>query len=60
MGLAVSISAILCTVVPSADVMDKRAYVLKLVIASAVLILWGVLVYIWGARRAVAVQGAQS
>jgi len=60
MGLAASFSAILCTLVPAADQADKGIYVLKLLIASGVLILWGVLVYIWGARRAMAVQGANT
>ena len=52
LGLAVVISAILCTLVPSPDAPDKLAAVAKLLIASAVLILWGVLIYVWGARRA--------
>ncbi len=60
LGLLVAVSAILCTLVPPADAADKVAATLRLVIASAVLILGGVLVYIWGARRAAAVEGAPS
>jgi amino acid transporter len=51
LGLLVAISAILCTLVPGADVTNKLASILRLVIASAVLIVCGVLVYIWGAQR---------
>ncbi|HEY2659232.1 MAG TPA: APC family permease [Caulobacteraceae bacterium] len=59
-GLLVAVSAILCTLVPSADTVDKIWAVLKLFIASGVLILGGVLIYIWGARRAAAIEGAQA
>lgn len=50
-GLAVTLSAILCTLVPSPDASDKLWAVAKLVIASAVLAVSGVAVYAWGARR---------
>ena len=59
LGLLVAISAILCTLVPPADVADKLAATLLLLIASAVLILAGVLVYLWGARRALAARASQ-
>ena len=57
-GLLVAISAILCTLVPPADAADKAAVVWHLLIASGVLILGGVLIYIWGARRALTAQEA--
>ena len=59
LGLVVAISAILCTLVPPADVANKLMTTLRLLIASGVLILGGVLIYIWGARRAFALQGAR-
>ncbi|QUD86930.1 APC family permease [Phenylobacterium montanum] len=58
-GLVVAVSAILCTLVPPADAADKAAVVWRLLIASGVLILGGVLIYVWGARRALALQGAE-
>ena len=59
LGLMVAISAILCMLVPPADEADKLAATLRLLIASAVLILAGVLVYLWGARRALAARASQ-
>ncbi|MEO8926054.1 MAG: APC family permease [Caulobacteraceae bacterium] len=44
-GLAVTLSAIACTLVPSPDATDKIGAVVKLVVASAVLIAMGVAIY---------------
>jgi amino acid transporter len=51
-GLAVTASAIACTMVPSPDAADKVGAVVKLVGASAVLILAGVVIYARAARGA--------
>ena len=51
-GLAVTASAIACTVVPSPDAADKGWAVAKLVIASAVLIGIGALIYARAVNRA--------
>ncbi len=53
-GLVVTLSAIACTLVPSPDAADKLAAVVKLVVASAVLIAAGVAVYGMAQRSAVA------
>ena len=58
-GLAVTSSAIACTLVPSPDATDKLAAVLKLVIASAVLIVMGVVIYLQASRR-LAREGSKS
>jgi len=50
-GLAVTLTAIACTVVPSPDATDKIGAVIKLVVASAVLIGLGLAIYAWAARR---------
>ena len=51
-GLAVTASAIACTLVPSPEASDKVGAVVKLVVASAVLIAVGVIIYVQAARRA--------
>ncbi|MGI9168622.1 MAG: APC family permease, partial [Caulobacteraceae bacterium] len=51
-GLAVTLSAIACTLVPSPDAADKLAAVAKLVGASAVLIAAGMAVYGLSTARA--------
>ena len=50
-GLLVTLSAIACTLVPSADAAYKAAAVVKLVGSSAVLIGAGVGVWLWARRR---------
>jgi amino acid transporter len=50
-GLAVTLSAIACTLVPSPDAPDKTTAVIKLIAASAVLIAGGVLIYARAVRR---------
>lgn len=50
-GLAVTLSAIACTLVPSPDASDKAGAVIKLVAASAVLVAAGALVYLRAAKR---------
>jgi hypothetical protein len=50
-GLVVTISAILCTLVPSGDAKDKLAETLKLVLSSSVLILVGAGAYALGHFR---------
>jgi amino acid transporter len=50
-GLAVTLSAIACTLVPSPDATDKTTAVIKLIAASAVLIAGGVLIYARAVRR---------
>jgi amino acid transporter len=50
-GLAVTLSAIACTLVPSPDATDKPAAVIKLVIASILLIAIGVAIYLPAKRR---------
>ena len=52
-GLAVTLTAIACTLVPSPDATDKTGAVIKLVVASAVLIGLGLAIYAWAARRKV-------
>jgi len=52
LGLAVTTSAILCTLVPSPDAADKAGAVIKLILASAALIAAGFAVYALGGRRA--------
>ncbi|HEY1447802.1 MAG TPA: APC family permease [Caulobacteraceae bacterium] len=52
-GLAVTVSAIGCTLVPSPDATDKLAAVVKLIVSSAVLITIGWAIYAWAARRPV-------
>ncbi|MDR3508153.1 MAG: APC family permease [Caulobacteraceae bacterium] len=59
LGLVVVISAILCTLVPSPDATNGLAAILKLVIASAVLILCGVAAYAWGLRKRALIAGTQ-
>jgi len=51
-GLAVTFSAIACTLVPSSDATDKLGALVKLLVASAVLIAGGVAVYAVASRRA--------
>jgi len=51
-GLAVTLSAIACTLVPSPDAADKLGAVVKLVVASAVLIGSGVAIYASAVGRA--------
>ncbi len=46
-GLAVTLSAIACTLVPSPDAADKVAAVIKLLVACAVLVGSGVVAYVW-------------
>jgi amino acid transporter len=54
-GLAVTVSAILCTLVPSPDTTDKAGAVLKLLLSSAVLVFSGVVAWVLAWRgRAVA------
>ena len=50
-GLAVTITAIACTLVPSPDATDKVGAAIKLVVSSAALIGAGVAIYAWAARR---------
>jgi amino acid transporter len=50
-GLAVTGSAIVCTLVPSPDATDKIAAVVKLVLASATLVGMGMAVYLRATRR---------
>jgi amino acid transporter len=52
LGLMAAISAILCTLIPPAEA--TKAETLRLLLASGVLILAGILVYFLGARRAFA------
>jgi hypothetical protein len=51
MGLAVTATAIACTLVPSPDATDKLGAVIKLVIASAVLVGIGAAIYAAARRR---------
>ena len=57
-GLAVTLSAIACTLVPSPDAADKVGAVVKLVVATAVLIGAGVVVYGMSRRRVSAKDAA--
>ncbi len=57
-GLAVTLSAIACTLVPSPDAADKLAAVVKLVVSSGVLIGAGAILYALAARGAGAVRAA--
>ncbi|MBA3810228.1 MAG: APC family permease [Caulobacteraceae bacterium] len=57
-GLAVTLSAIACTLFPSPDAADKLAAVAKLVVSSAVLIGGGAILYALAARGAAAVKEA--
>jgi hypothetical protein len=50
-GLAVTVSAIGCTLVPSSDATDKLAAVVKLIVSSTVLIAIGWAIYARAARR---------
>jgi len=50
-GLAVTFSAIACTLVPSGDAVDKTQAFLKLTGSSAALIGAGVALWSWGGRR---------
>ena len=50
-GLAVTISAIACTLVPSPDAADKLGAVVKLIVSSAILIGIGWAIYVRAARR---------
>lgn len=50
-GFAVALSAILCTLVPSPDAADKVGAVVKILIASALLVFSGVAVYAVARRR---------
>ncbi|HVZ99129.1 MAG TPA: APC family permease [Caulobacterales bacterium] len=52
-GFVVTASAIVCTLVPSPDATDKTEYVVKLIVASAILLLSGAVVYAlaWLGRR---------
>lgn len=56
-GLVVTLSAIACTLVPSPDAIDKVGAVVKLVVATGVLIAAGMAVY-GAARRRVSATGA--
>jgi amino acid transporter len=58
-GLAVTVSAIACTLVPSPDAADKLGAVVKLVVASAVLIVMGVVIYLRAARRLAAQRNSR-
>ncbi|HEY1878834.1 MAG TPA: hypothetical protein VGG68_02760, partial [Caulobacteraceae bacterium] len=51
MGLAVTATAIACTIVPSPDATDKLGAVVKLVVASAALIGIGAAIYAAASRR---------
>jgi glutamate:GABA antiporter len=51
-GLVVTLSAIACTMVPSPDATDKVGAVVKLLVASTVLIAAGVAIYAYERRRA--------
>lgn len=51
-GLAVTLSAIACTLVPSTDAVNKLGAALKLTGSSAVLIGVGVVLWLWARRRA--------
>jgi len=53
-GLIVTLSAIACTMVPSPDAADKLAAVVKLLVATAVLIGAGAVIYVSARRRATA------
>ncbi len=57
-GLLVTLSAIACTLVPSPDATDKVGAVVKLVLASGVLIATGLAAYLWGRPRAPAANPA--
>jgi glutamate:GABA antiporter len=50
-GLAVTLSAILCTLVPSPDTADKAGAVIKLLLSSAVLVFSGVGAWVLARRR---------
>jgi len=50
-GLAVTLTAIACTLVPSPEAADKIAALVKLVVASAALIAWGGLIYLIASLR---------
>lgn len=51
MGLAITATAIACTLIPSPDAADKLGAVVKLVVASAVLIGIGAAIYVAASRR---------
>ncbi len=51
-GLAVTLSAIACTLVPSPDAADKLAALVKLLVASGVLVGIGAAIYAVASRRA--------
>ncbi len=59
-GLVFTVSALICTLAPSPDAPDKAAAVLKLVIASAVLIGAGAGAYALSRQFAVSAAGAQA
>jgi amino acid transporter len=50
-GLAVTVSAIACTLVPSPDATDKLGAVIKLIVSSIALIAIGWAIYVRAARR---------
>ncbi|HEY5289958.1 MAG TPA: APC family permease [Caulobacteraceae bacterium] len=50
-GLAVTLSAIACTMVPSPDATDKVGAVVKLIVSSAILVGVGMAIYAQAARR---------
>lgn len=56
-GLLATVAAVACTLVPSPDAKDQVGEVLKLVFASAVLILSGVAFYVAARRRAAPAGG---
>ncbi|HEY2177884.1 MAG TPA: APC family permease [Caulobacteraceae bacterium] len=57
-GLAVTTSAIACTLVPSPEAADKPGAVVKLVVASALLIAVGIVIYWQAGRRRTAEAAA--
>jgi glutamate:GABA antiporter len=59
-GLLVTVSAVLCTLAPSPDVVDKAGAVTKLVVSSGVLVLSGVAAWAlaWFRKRRVSLAGA--
>jgi len=57
-GVAMTSSAIACTLVPSPDAADRLGAVVKLIVASAVLILSGLVVYLPSRRSLARAQAA--
>jgi amino acid transporter len=59
-GLIFTVSALICTLVPSPDAPDKAAAVMKMVLASIVLIGTGALAYVLSRQFGASTAGAQA